>query len=73
MRSGLSTTRKLVLCERIKLGGKDEFLDLQGHQGSYSPSMGPKMKGQRCPLCGTSIEKLSVGGGQAYFCPKCQT
>lgn len=63
---------KLVLWERIKHGGKDDFSDLYGHQGSYSPTMGPKMKEQRCPLCGTSIEKLSVGGGQAYFCPKCQ-
>jgi formamidopyrimidine-DNA glycosylase len=25
-----------------------------------------------CPLCWNSIEKLSIGGGQTYFCSKCQ-
>jgi len=63
---------RLVLKERIRLGGKDEFSDLYGHQGSYRPAMGPNMKQQICPVCGTLIEKLSIGGGQTYFCPKCQ-
>jgi formamidopyrimidine-DNA glycosylase len=61
-----------VLRERLRLGGKDEFLDLYGNQGSYTPAMGPSMKQQSCPVCGTSIEKLSVGGGHVYFCPTCQ-
>jgi len=63
---------RLVLQERIRLKGKDQFYDLYGNQGGYTPAMGPNMKGQTCPLCGTSIEKLSVGGGDTYFCPKCQ-
>jgi formamidopyrimidine-DNA glycosylase len=62
----------LVLQERIRLKGKDQFYDLYGNQGGYTPTMGPNMKGQRCPICGTPIEKLSLGGGQVYFCPKCQ-
>lgn len=63
---------RVVIRERIRLGGKDQFLDLCGVQGRYSPAMGPNMSGKTCRLCGSSIEKLSLGGGQVYFCPKCQ-
>ena len=63
---------KLVLRERIRLNGKDQFSDLYGNQGGYTPSMGPNMKQQTCPTCGTQIEKLSLGGGHVYLCPKCQ-
>jgi formamidopyrimidine-DNA glycosylase len=58
--------------ERTQLGGKDRFLDLYGRRGGYKPIMGPNMKHQACPRCGTSIEKLSVGGGQVYLCQSCQ-
>ena len=61
-----------VLQERIRLNGKDQFLDFYGNQGGYTPAMGPSMKHQNCPVCGTPIEKLSVGGGYVFFCPKCQ-
>jgi len=63
---------KLVLKERIQLNGKDQFYDLYGKQGGYTPAMGPNMKQQSCSNCGTPIEKLSVGGGQVYFCRNCQ-
>jgi len=71
-RRGLYDAIKLVLQERIRLKGKDQFYDLYGKQGGYTPAMGPNMKEQTCPVCGTSIEKLSVGGGHVYFCPNCQ-
>ena len=63
---------RFVLNERIRLKGKDQFRDLHGNQGKYKPAMGPNMKNQKCQNCETSIEKLSVGGGHVYFCPKCQ-
>ncbi len=63
---------RLVLQERIRLKGKDQFYDLYRNQGGYTPAMGPNMKQQPCPICGTPIEKLSVGGGHVYFCPNCQ-
>jgi len=63
---------ELVLQERIRLNGKDQFYDLYGKQGGYTPAMGPNMKQQTCPVCGTPIERMSVGGGHTYFCPKCQ-
>ncbi len=62
----------LVLQERVRLKGKEQFLDLYGSQGEYTPAMGPRMRGQSCPACGTPIDKLSVGGGYVFFCPSCQ-
>jgi len=64
---------KLVLKERIRLNGKNQFYDFYGNQGGYMPATGPNMKWQPCPICETPIEKLSVGGGHVYFCPNCQT
>ncbi len=61
-----------VFQERIRLKGKNQFYDLYQNQGNYTPAMGPNMKQQPCPTCGTSIEKLSLGGGHVYYCPKCQ-
>jgi formamidopyrimidine-DNA glycosylase len=63
---------KLVVQERIQAGGKNQFIDFYGKQGCYTPAMGPNMKEQACPTCGTKVQKLSLGGGQVYFCPKCQ-
>ena len=71
-RRALYDAIRLVLQERIKLNGKDQFHDLYGNQGGYTPAMGPNMKQQPCPICETPIKKLGVGGGHVYFCPKCQ-
>jgi len=71
-RRALYEAIRLVLQERIRLNGKDQFRDLYGNQGTYAPAMGPSMKQKDCPICGTPIEKLSVGGGYVFLCPKCQ-
>ena len=63
---------RLVLRERIRLKGKNQFLDLYRNQGRYIPAMGPNMRKQNCPSCGTPIEELSHGGGKVFVCPKCQ-
>lgn len=63
---------KQVIEERLNLGGKERFTDIYGNSGGYSPAMGPNMRNQPCPKCGTSIEKMAHGGGQVYFCPSCQ-
>lgn len=63
---------KFVVNERIRLNGKEGFKDLHQKRGGYIPSMGPNMKQQNCPECGTAIEKLSLGGGHVYLCPSCQ-
>jgi formamidopyrimidine-DNA glycosylase len=61
-----------VVQERIRLGGKYQFVDLYGKPGSYVPAMGPNMKDKICTSCGSDIEKISLGGGQVYLCPCCQ-
>ncbi|MHA2391605.1 MAG: zinc finger domain-containing protein, partial [Promethearchaeota archaeon] len=71
-RRALFESVKTVVNERIRLGGKYQFIDLFGKRGQYNPAMGPKMKGKTCSGCGSRIEKLSVGGGQVYYCPHCQ-
>ena len=71
-RQALYDAIRLVLQERIRLEGKDQFYDLYGNQGGYTPAMGPNMKQLACATCDTPIEKLSLGGGHVYFCPKCQ-
>jgi len=63
---------RLVLSERIRLNGKDQFYDLYGNQGGYTPAMGPNKKQQPCPNCGAPVERLSVGGGQVCLCSHCQ-
>ncbi len=63
---------KHTMTQRLAKGGKNQFADLYGVQGGYVPLMGPNMKGQLCSRCGTPIERVSLGGGQVYFCPKCQ-
>lgn len=78
--SGLSTDEiqrlydaiKFVVSERIHLNGKEDFQDIYQKHGSYISSMGPNMKDQNCPECGTAIQKLSHGGGHIYLCPSCQ-
>ena len=63
---------RFVLNERLRLNGKDQFQDLHRKQGSYIAAMGPNMKKHTCPKCGILIEKLSLGGGHVYLCPRCQ-
>ncbi|MFH2111512.1 MAG: DNA-formamidopyrimidine glycosylase family protein [Candidatus Bathyarchaeota archaeon] len=69
---GLFNAVKGLVEERLWLGGKDEFVDLHGRRGGYSPRMGPNMKGSACPICGAEIEGLKHGGGTVYLCPVCQ-
>jgi formamidopyrimidine-DNA glycosylase len=64
---------RFVVQERIRLGGKTQFVDFYGKQGAYTPAMGTNMKGQKCGACGSNVEALSLGGGQVFFCPTCQT
>jgi formamidopyrimidine-DNA glycosylase len=64
---------RFVIGQRIKFGGKTQFMDFYGKQGAYVAAMGSNMKGKICPKCGADVSKLSLGGGQVYFCPSCQT
>ena len=63
---------RALMDERLRLGGKEGFVDTHGAEGRYTPRMGPNMKGKDCPRCGTPIQRISHGGGQVYLCPECQ-
>jgi formamidopyrimidine-DNA glycosylase len=63
---------KDLVGERMTLGGKDEWVDLHGVRGKYTPRMGPNMRGRACPVCGSEIERIQHGGGAVYLCPVCQ-
>ncbi len=59
---------KKVLSERIRLGGKDGFVDLYGKPGRYvSP-----LAGKTCPACGGALARVAIGGGPSIYCPACQ-
>ena len=62
-----------TLTEAVKRGGRDTESDLYGEPGGYVPILDRRAKGQPCPECGTTIEKIQYLGGSCYFCPKCQT
>ena len=63
---------KLVLRERLRLNGKNQFLDLYQNHGRYISAMGPNMREKNCPVCESPIQELSLGGGKVFVCPKCQ-
>jgi formamidopyrimidine-DNA glycosylase len=63
---------KEILNARVCSGGKDNWTNLFGEPGRHVPVMGSNMKDKDCPECGAKIEKMSHGGGQVYFCPRCQ-
>jgi formamidopyrimidine-DNA glycosylase len=46
------------------LGGKGDYLE---HARVF------RRQGQPCPVCGTIIQKIRVGGRGTHFCPKCQS
>lgn len=59
----------------IKYGGssEDTYVDAFGNQGV----MGDHTKvyrrtGQKCQVCGTKIERITLGGRGTHFCPNCQ-
>lgn len=71
-RQALYEAIRLVVAERLRLGGKRSFLDLYGRPGGYEAAMGSQFRARRCPRCGTPIERLALGGGEVFVCPACQ-
>jgi formamidopyrimidine-DNA glycosylase len=71
-RRALYEAMRLVIDERLRLGGKTSFRDIYGVPGGYEPAMGPAFKNRPCPKCGTPIQKLAHGGGEVFVCPGCQ-
>jgi len=60
----------------LELGGSSEmaFVHLDGSKGGFQEHFQVKgRKGKPCSVCGTPIQKTSVGGRGTYFCPVCQS
>ena len=70
--NALYSAIQTLIEERLRLGGKEEIIDLFGKRGGYTPVMGPNMKDSECTRCGAKVEKMALGGGQVYYCPGCQ-
>jgi formamidopyrimidine-DNA glycosylase len=64
-----------VLRHAIKLGGSSvsDYVDADGVRGFFQLEHKVYMRtGEPCLVCGTAIEKITVGGRSTHFCPKCQ-
>ncbi len=64
-----------VLEAAIQQGGTtfSDFVQVTGTNGNYGGiAWVYRRRGQPCRVCGTSIEKIQLGGRSAHFCPICQ-
>jgi len=64
-----------ILAEAIRLRGTStsDFRDTAGDKGSYGDVRRVYRKhGEPCPVCGTKIERITVGGRGTHFCPNYQ-
>jgi formamidopyrimidine-DNA glycosylase len=72
---GLHQSIVQTLNRGLELGGSSEmaYVHLDGAQGAFQEQFQVKgRKGQLCFVCGTPVERASIGGRGTYFCPKCQ-
>ena len=66
---------KMVLEKAIALGGTTirSYTSSLGVTGRFQNELLVHTKaGDACPVCGTTIIKIKVGGRGTYLCPKCQ-
>ncbi len=64
-----------VIAAGIADGGTTfrDYLNGAGGQGHHQEKLNVyNRKGLPCPVCGTPIEKMTIGGRGAHFCPHCQ-
>lgn len=66
---------KIVLEKAIKLGGTTirSYTSSEGITGKFQNELLVHAKeNEFCPVCGTIIKKIKVGGRGTYFCSNCQ-
>jgi formamidopyrimidine-DNA glycosylase len=64
-----------VIERGIELGGAtiDNYKQVDGFSGKYQDAvLTYGREGKPCFNCGTSIQKMKLGGRGTYFCPECQ-
>ena len=64
---------KKILKIAIKHQGSSikHYLDAYGQKGDYVKYHKVYHR-DKCPVCGTKINKVKINGRSAHFCPKCQ-
>jgi formamidopyrimidine-DNA glycosylase len=65
----LATTITLVLQEGLDGRGEPGFVSVNGEPGTYWMRI---HRQEKCGVCGTPAEKLSLAGRTTYCCPQCQ-
>ncbi len=66
---------KDILQAAIAAGGSTihDFKHVDGSEGQFAQSHKVYGKaGQPCPVCGTTLETIRLGGRSSCFCPQCQ-
>lgn len=64
-----------ILTDAIKKGGTTirSYTSVNGVHGLFQQELYVhSQEGKKCPICGTIITKIKVGGRGTYFCPNCQ-
>lgn len=65
-----------VIKKSLSYGGSSDenFVNVLGQEGNYqNHTLVYGKKGEKCSICGETIEKIQLGGRGTYFCPKHQT
>ncbi len=62
-----------ILKKAIKTGGSSvkDYIDASGKKGGYGKYHKVYQK-EKCFVCNSKIEKMTLSGRSTYFCPKCQ-
>ncbi len=64
-----------VINKSLSFGGSSDenFVNALGQDGNYqNHTLVYGKKGQKCPKCGSIIQKIQLGGRGTFFCPACQ-
>jgi len=65
-----------VLKKGVELQGESisDYRQLSGEKGKFDRMRKVyRREGEKCPRCGTSVQRKKIGGRSAHFCPTCQT
>lgn len=66
---------EIIIKKATEMGGTTirSYTSSLGVKGNYQTNLRVHTKeGEKCPICGTTILKIRVGGRGTYYCPNCQ-